>query len=147
MVKKLVAAVALVAVAALMVAALAAGGRSKEIMVGAKLNAKQEVPAQAVKAAKAKGVFTATLVGRKLKWKLTFSHLSGPAAAAHIHMGAMGVAGNVLVPLCGPCKNGAHGTTTVSTAVKSALAKHLAYVNVHTAKNPNGEIRGQISEH
>ena len=70
--------------------------------------------------------------------------LAGPVAAAHIHLGAMGKAGNVLVPLCGPCKNGVSGTVTVSAAVKSAFAKHLLYVNVHTAKNPNGEIRGQL---
>jgi hypothetical protein len=27
------------------------------------------------------------------------------------------------------------------------IKKHLTYVNVHTAKNPNGEIRGQVSAH
>jgi hypothetical protein len=27
----------------------------------------------------------------------------------------------------------------------SAFKKHLLYVNVHTAKNPNGEIRGQLA--
>ena len=27
------------------------------------------------------------------------------------------------------------------------IQKHLTYVNVHTAKNKNGEIRGQVSAH
>jgi hypothetical protein len=145
-VKKLVAGLAVAVAASLAVAALAFGGRAKTITVEATLSAKQEVPAQVVKDTKAKGLFTAKLVGSKLTWKLTFSGLTGPATAAHIHMGARGKAGNVIVPLCGPCKSGAHGTTTVSAAVKKAMATHHAYVNVHTAKNPNGEIRGQVAE-
>ena len=144
--KKLVAGLAVAVAASLAVAALAFGARASSISVHAKLTAKQEVPAQAVKDTTAKGKFTGTLVGRKLTWKLTFSGLTGKATAAHIHMGAMGKAGNVAVSLCTPCKSGVHGTTKISRAVKKALAHHKAYVNVHTAKNPNGEIRGQIAE-
>jgi hypothetical protein len=54
----------------------------------------------------------------------------------------------VLVPLCGgtpTCKSGLRGSITVTAAIKSDFKKHLLYVNVHTAKNPNGEIRGQLS--
>jgi hypothetical protein len=145
-VKKLVAGLAVAAAASLAVAALAFGARASSISLHAKLTAKQEVPKQVVKDANAKGTFTGTLVGRKLTWKLTFSGLTGPATAAHIHMGAMGKAGNVVVPLCAPCKSGVHGKTTISAALKKALAHHKAYVNVHTAKNPNGETRGQIAE-
>jgi hypothetical protein len=81
-----------------------------------------------------------------LAWKLTFSGLTGPATAAHIHLGAMGKAGNVAIPLCAPCKSGVHGKATLSASLKRALAHHKLYVNVHTAKNPNGEIRGQLAE-
>jgi Cu/Zn superoxide dismutase len=109
-----------------------------------KLTAAQEIPKQAVKAPAAHGAFTATLKGKKLTWKLTFSKLSGPATAAHIHMAGMGKAGGVVVALCGPCKSGVSGTATVSAAVLKAFPKHLLYVNVHTAKNPAGEIRGQL---
>ena len=79
-----------------------------------------------------------------LKWKLTYSHLTGRALAAHIHGGKAGVAGRVIVPLCGPCRNGQTGTAKVSKAVIAALEGHRAYVNVHTAKNPGGEVRGQV---
>ena len=109
----------------------------------AKLNATQEVPKQAVKAPAAHGSFTSALSGNTLKWKLTFSKLS-PASAAHIHVGAMGAAGNVIVPLCGPCKSGASGSAKLTAVLKKDFTKHLLYVNVHTAKNPNGEIRGQL---
>ena len=96
----------------------------------------------------AKGTFTGTYVENKtgavLKWKLTFTRLTGPAVAAHIHGGKRGVAGPVIVPLCGPCRNGQTGTVKVSKAVISALEGNRAYVNVHTAKNAAGEIRGEV---
>lgn len=144
--KRFVVAAPVVVAVSLALAALALAAQANTISVQAKLNAKQEVPAQVVKDTKAKGKFTGKLVGRRLTWKLTFSGLTGKATAAHIHMGARGKAGNVLISLCTACKSGVHGTTKISAAVKKALAHHKAYVNVHTAKNPNGEIRGQIAE-
>ena len=111
----------------------------------AKLSASEEIPKQAVKVPAASGSFTATVVGNTLRWKLTFAKLSGPAGAAHIHVGAMGTAGAVIVALCGPCKSGASGSAPLTAALKKDVARHLLYVNVHTKKNPAGEIRGQIA--
>jgi hypothetical protein len=110
----------------------------------AKLTAAQEIPKQVVKDTSGHGTFTGTLTGTKLKFTLTFAGLTGPATAAHIHLGAMGVSGNVLVPLCTPCKSPVTGTVTVSAAVQKDFTKHDLYVNVHTVKNPAGEIRGQL---
>jgi hypothetical protein len=143
-VRKLVALLAAAAVCALAVTAVSLGA-SRSMGWSAKLTAAQEIPKQAVKNTAASGAFHATLSGKKLKWTLTFSKLSGPASAAHIHMGAMGKAGNVVVPLCGPCKSPASGTATLTSAVIAAAGKHQLYVNVHTVKNPNGEIRGQVT--
>jgi hypothetical protein len=50
----------------------------------------------------------------------------------------------VVVPLCAPCKTGARGRATLSAAVLSALESGRAYVNIHTRRNPAGEVRGQI---
>lgn len=139
--RKLVAATALTVVAMLAVAALAlAATRAAE--VHATLTPKAD---HAKGAPHAKGVFTGTLKGRTLTWKLTFSGLSGPATAAHIHKGKAGVSGPVVVPLCAPCKSGQHGTAKLSASMAKALAGGGFYANVHTAKNANGEIRGQIA--
>jgi CHRD domain len=131
--------------AALLTAGLAGGASHVEkYKLSAKLTAGQEVP-KPKGASGATGTFTGTLVGRKLTWKVTYKSLTGKAMQAHIHMGRPGKSGNVLVPLCPPgCRSGMHGTKTVSAAIASAIRRGGTYVNVHTAKNPAGEIRGQV---
>jgi CHRD domain len=110
----------------------------------ANLDTRQEVPKETGASIRASGSFSATLTGTKLSWKLTFDHLTGAATAAHVHSGAKGKAGPVIVPLCSPCKSPASGTARVTAAVAKMLQSGNTYVNVHTGKNPNGEIRGQV---
>jgi hypothetical protein len=90
------------------------------------------------------GTFSATITptqtGVTLVWRLAFRRLSGRALAAHIHRGRAGRAGPIVVPLCAPCRSGARGTARVGRATLSGEI----YVNVHTKRNPKGEIRGQI---
>jgi hypothetical protein len=117
---------------------------AKPIHLRAILNAAQEVPRQVVKAPAASGTFTGTLTGTKLAWSLVYRKLTGPATAAHIHLGRPGKAGPVAVPLCGPCTSGAKGTATLTAAQVTAVLGGGTYVNVHTAKNPAGEIRGAL---
>jgi hypothetical protein len=132
------------AIFALALAALSLAATSSTVWTAA-LSSGQEVPKQVVRDTAAHGLFKGTLSGSKLKWKLTFAKLTGSATAAHIHMAAKGISGNVVVPLCAPCKSGQTGTATINRALLKAFKKHLLYVNVHTAKNLNGEIRGQLA--
>lgn len=138
--------IALLGALAVLVFAAVSSAKPREQMVhlSATLNAGQEIPKQTVKNQAAHGTFTATLSGTHLSWKLTFAKLTGPATAAHIHMGVKGKSGNVVVALCGPCKSGMTGTGVISAALLKTIKKHGTYVNVHTAKNPAGEIRGQL---
>jgi hypothetical protein len=142
--RKLLTVLAAGAVCALMLAALSFAATRQTVWTAA-LSSGQEVPKQVVKDADAHGEFKATLTGKTLTWKLTFAKLTGPATMAHIHMAAKGKSGNVVVPLCAPCTSGMTGTATITPALQSAFDKHLLYVNVHTTKNPNGEIRGQLA--
>jgi CHRD domain-containing protein len=131
--------------------ALAATG-AKKYSYKATLTAGQEVPKPTGAKPTAGGNFSATATegtsGSTVRWTLTFRNLTGKATAAHIHKGAKGVAGDVLVPLCAapakPCKPGMTGRVRVSKDIADALEHGKAYVNVHTAKNPAGEIRGQV---
>jgi hypothetical protein len=125
-------------------AAWAGAAGSLNDRFSASLNRGQEVPKPTGVSLLASGRFTATLSGSKLTWKLTFKHLTGTATAAHIHLGKRGSPGPVSVPLCGPCKSGASGIAVVKSSLVSAMKKGDTYVNVHTVKNPAGEIRGQV---
>jgi hypothetical protein len=71
-----------------------------------------------------------------------------PAAAAHIHEGAAGVSGNVVIPLKTPAASGKSSgcATAARTLVASILTDPAGYyVNVHTAEFPAGAIRGQLT--
>lgn len=128
----------------LFLAGLALGGVGADpVKLSVKLDTKQEVP-RPKGAPGGTGLLTATLSGRTLDWRLTFARLTGPATAAHVHLGSRGVAGGVAAPLCGPCVSGRRGTTRLSAKAAAALRRGETYVNVHTKKNPAGEIRGQI---
>lgn len=81
-------------------------------------------------------------------WRVEYSGLTGPAAAAHIHCGAgAGANAGVAVPLAsGPnVPNPMTGSGTMTPAQLAQLQAGQCYVNVHTAANKGGEIRGQLA--
>ena len=135
---------------ALTVAAVSLGSAQKDAFrLVANLKARSEVPKPTGARPGVTGAFTGTAVelandDARLTWRLTYSKLTGRAVAAHIHTGKVGKAGNVMVPLCGPCKNGKKGAVTITHAQLNTIRAGRAYVNIHTAKNPLGEIRGQV---
>ena len=136
---------ALAAVAVLGATSVAAGQQAKTTKVRAALNTGQETPKPRGTKVGASGLFTGTLNGTTLTWRLTWKQLTGPATAAHIHMARRGKPGPVIVPLCGPCTSPATGTATLTTAQVTSLRRAGLYVNVHTARNQGGEIRGQLT--
>lgn len=79
-----------------------------------------------------------------MTWSLALRGLSGPASAANIHLGKAGKDGAVAIGLCAPCRPGAHGAIFVTRKVFVAVGNDAAYVEVHTAKNPGGEVRGRL---
>ena len=79
-----------------------------------------------------------------LRWKLTYSGLSGPATMVHFHGPAMpGSNAGVVVPFPSAASP-AEGQATLTPAQVADLVGGRWYVNVHTAQNPAGEIRGQV---
>lgn len=91
---------------------------------------------------------------KEVSWEGSFSGLTGPATAAHIHgpAGAGTNAGVIVpfsqkdVPFTSPFKGSAKLADDKNTALAAALNSGQAYVNIHTAANPGGEIRGQLAK-
>ena len=80
----------------------------------------------------------------RLVWRLTYSGLSSAATSAQIHTGAQGASGPHIAGLCGPCATVAKGSMELTASQALTLLRGNAYVQVATANNPSGEIRGQI---
>ena len=77
----------------------------------------------------------------------TFTGLSAAASGAHIHSGASGVNGPVFISLnfTAATSGTLHTAMVVNTANKASILDGNAYVNIHDASFPGGEIRGQIT--
>jgi hypothetical protein len=106
-------------------------------------------PASEVPPAATSGTGTADAVydpsSHQLTYTITFSGLSGPATMAHFHGPAPeGKNAGVAVPLGTDPVSPLKGTATLTDAQAKDLADGMWYANVHTAKNPKGELRGQM---
>jgi CHRD domain-containing protein len=112
----------------------------------ATLDGKSETPPNA-----SAGAGTADIdydaASKKLTWKLTYSGLSGPATAAHFHGPAeVGKNAGVAVAIPNATTSPNEGSATLTDAQAADLLAGKYYVNVHTAANPGGEIRGQVTK-
>lgn len=80
-----------------------------------------------------------------LSWDITYGGLSGPVTVAHFHGPAVpGVNAGVQVPIT-VTASPLIGSATITDAQEADLFAGLYYVNIHTAANPGGEIRGQVT--
>lgn len=114
----------------------------------AKLSGKTEVPGPGDPDGKGKAEITLKMEGHQVCWEIKVKKITLPAAAAHIHFGAKGVAGPVVVTLSPPNAKGvSSGCTTVAHDLHMNLHMHPEqyYVNVHNSNFPGGAVRGQLS--
>lgn|SRR6202171_5432154 len=156
-----------IALAALVVTAFAAFAAKKARTFATTLTAFEEVPGNI---SDGFGTLAVTIAAddSKIDYTLSYTGLSGPALAAHIHFAEEDVNGAVMVFLCGgggqaPCPGSAGtvsgtirsenvGATAVVqgvapgdlAAVISVIRHGSGYANAHTKKFPAGEIRGQL---
>jgi CHRD domain-containing protein len=127
-------------------AAVAFAGPAFADKMKAALDSKSEVPANA-----STGTGTADLdydpATKKLSWKLTYTGLSGPATAAHFHGPAeAGKNAGVAVAIPNATSSPVEGSATLTDAQAADLVAGKYYINIHTAANPGGEIRGQVTK-
>lgn len=125
--------------------ALASPAMAATVNLKADLKAASEVPPTD---SKGTGSVTATFdtTSKQLSWKGTVSGLSGPATAAHFHAGEVGKNGGVAIPIAGADKGSFEGSATLTDAQADDLMGGKWYVNVHTAANKGGEVRGQVTK-
>ena len=122
--------------------ALAVSGAAFGADVKVMLAGDQEVPAVTT-AAKGSGT---VMVGDDMSVKGSITTTGITATAAHIHMAAGGKNGPVIVPMV---KSGDNGWAFAPDAKMNAdqmkaFKAGETYINVHSAANPGGEIRGQL---
>jgi hypothetical protein len=81
-------------------------------------------------------------------WDINDVHGIGPVTGAHIHKGAPGVNGPVVLTLKMANEGGIKGCTSSSEWKEDSLKDNFRsyYVNVHTSEYPNGAIRGQLHQ-
>ncbi len=103
----------------------------------------QEVPVNASPAS-AVGSFIVSSASSKIDYKIVANGLTGPITSAHLHYGAFGVNGGIAAPLTfsGNTLVGSYQPTT--NGFVDSFFRGRIYLNIHTAANPGGEIRGQI---
>jgi hypothetical protein len=97
------------------------------------------------------GTVTASLdtATNVFKYSVTYSGLTGPAVAAHFHGPApVGKAAPPVVPVPKDQMgtNPMTGQATLTAAQEKDLEGGLWYFNIHTAANPGGEVRGQVTK-
>jgi len=120
-------------------------GMSGQTTATNKLSAAQSVPPNG---SQGTGTVVTTLDKgtRLLRWTVTYSGLSGPVTAAHFHgPAAPGQNAGVVVPFTGNLQSPIQGQATLTEAQMADLVAGKWYANLHTAANPGGEIRGQVT--
>ena len=113
----------------------------------ASLDGSQEVPSVSTD-----GTGSATVTfnssNNELAWSIEFSGLSGNATLAHFHGPALGGANagvQVNIGAISGLSSPMNGSAILTAELAADLLDGLMYINIHTASNPGGEIRGQVS--
>jgi len=133
---------------ALLLVLIAKPGNAQVVGISVSLNGAMEVPPVATNGTATARLRVNTATGA-ISGTVNFTGLSSPTSAGHIHMGAAGVNGPVVIPLVGGV-----GVATGSMSVApgsillppqlAALRTNGLYLNIHTSAHIGGEIRGQI---
>lgn len=130
----------------------------------ADIDADQEVPTPTLPdgyEGQGSGSATISADESEITYEVSFEGLTGPATMAHIHYGPPGVAGGILFwlsemgvddnpsPLSGTLTeadfNAVDGGPQTFAEALDAIRAGDTYINIHTAENPPGEIRGQLT--
>ena len=123
---------------------LASPAMAEVVKYKATLDGSQQSPPVTTKG-KGTATFTFDTTKKKLSWNVKYSGLSGPATAAQFMVRRQWARMPApVIPFKGKLKSPIKGSAELTDAQAADLAAGNYYVNVHTAANKDGEIRGQI---
>ncbi|MGA2129444.1 MAG: CHRD domain-containing protein [Xanthobacteraceae bacterium] len=123
---------------------LVGAASAETITLKADLKSANEIPPND---STASGTAEATFdtASRTLTWTVSYSGLSGPAIGAHFHgPSEPGKISGIALPF-GSANNPIKGSAVLTEAQAADLVAGRWYANIHTARNPGGEIRGQMT--
>ncbi len=112
--------------------------------LSAKLSSANEVPANT---STGSGMLDASLDKQTnvLTWTVTYAGLTGPVKAGHFHgPAAAGANAGVALGFSGSLENPIKGSATLTAAQATDVMAGKWYVNLRTAANSGGEVRGQV---
>ena len=117
------------------------------------LNGAQEAPAPVSTPAFGNGTVLLNAARTQITINLTFQGLLAPITIAHIHNGAFGVGGPVILDIrelittsnMGTAGTIVNATLNVNAVQAQVLLAGNGYFNIHTERFGGGEIRGQIN--
>ena len=119
-------------------------GYTEEMKFRAELKGSEEVPPVET-AATGTADITYDSESKNLSWTVEHSGLSGDVTAAHFHgPAAPGENAPPVVPIDVSALSS--GSATLDDAQAANLEAGRLYLNLHTAANPDGEIRGQVTK-
>jgi hypothetical protein len=133
-----------VVVAALSFSAFGQTMASNTSALNAKLSGTNEVPSNT---STGSGTLEASLDQQTnvLTWTVTYTGLTGPVKAGHFHgPAAAGANAGVALGFAGSLESPVKGSATLTAAQAEDVMAGKWYVNLHTAANPGGEVRGQV---
>jgi hypothetical protein len=118
------------------------------------LNGAQEAPTPVVTPATGNGTVLLNAMRNEITIRLRFEGLLAGVTVAHIHNGAVGVGGPVILDILSLIDFSARDRTSgeifsrvlsVTPTQANVLLAGNGYFNIHTELNKGGEIRGQIN--
>src|SRR3954451_897265 len=146
--KRLMRTILALAMASLTIGVAMAGAQSSTTEFDATMKGSSESPKGP---SSAKGTFKVEFrSGNRACYTMSVSALGAKPVAAHIHKGAAGKNGGIVIDLkptfTGTSPRVSKKCVTGTASVISAIKKNPSgyYANVHTTKNPGGAARGQL---
>lgn len=115
---------------------------SPDVTYEASLDGASEVPAVTTTAT---GTATLTFNTTTKIFSIVVTHSGVEATAGHIHKAAVGENGGVIFPFENASSPINFTSEALDATQEADLAAGLYYVNIHSADNPGGEIRGQLT--